>query len=216
MGTNWFCSKGIDYARRQEDEENQADAEPPKPADNQDDTAPVAPNPLADAATPPEDNTQVQGPPPRASNTITFDEKAHPHPAAGAGNARPTETDGDSIRPVSRRRTQTSERSSAGYAAAAKSLHRVTSSVFVLGKSQDRTRRARSRSREEPARLDLPRLSRQATAGRNSRFRNLTEMDRELLGGVEYLALKMLLKFVFGQFPQGAHGDFTCVSTPVG
>jgi hypothetical protein len=41
-------------------------------------------------------------------------------------------------------------------------------------------------------------LSSQATIGRNSQFQNLTKEDRELLGGLEYRALKLLLKIVVG------------------
>ena len=46
----------------------------------------------------------------------------------------------------------------------------------------------------------LPKLSSKATLGRNSSFHNLTERDREILGGTEYLALKLLLKITTGYF----------------
>jgi hypothetical protein len=49
---------------------------------------------------------------------------------------------------------------------------------------------------------DLPQLSRQVTIGRNSNFYNLSEEDRERLGGIEYRALRLLLKFVSGMFLQ--------------
>jgi potassium uptake Trk family protein len=94
---------------------------------------------------------------------------------------------------------------------AARSIEKAATSLFVLG--ADRSRRAagdRSLSRHRslsrppsgPPSQDLrsPRLSRQATFGRNSRFTNLTEEDREILGGVEYRALKLLLRFVWGYF----------------
>ena len=42
-------------------------------------------------------------------------------------------------------------------------------------------------------------LSRQATIGRNSQFRNLTSEDKEQLGGIEYRSLKLLLKIVTGK-----------------
>lgn len=45
---------------------------------------------------------------------------------------------------------------------------------------------------------NLPRFSRSVTIGRNSRFLNLTEEDRETLGGVEYRSLKLLLKITSG------------------
>jgi hypothetical protein len=44
--------------------------------------------------------------------------------------------------------------------------------------------------------LNLPNISSQATQGRNSQFYNLTAEDRERLGGIEYRALKLLLKIV--------------------
>jgi hypothetical protein len=44
----------------------------------------------------------------------------------------------------------------------------------------------------------MPYLSSQATIGRNSQFQNLTKEDRELLGGLEYRALRLLLKIVVG------------------
>jgi hypothetical protein len=44
----------------------------------------------------------------------------------------------------------------------------------------------------------MPQLSSQVTIGRNSQFQNLTKEDRELLGGMEYRALKLLLKIVVG------------------
>lgn len=82
---------------------------------------------------------------------------------------------------------------------AARSLDRVASSAFVL--SNPGPSRSRSVSRQRIARvntLDLPQLSRQVTIGRNSQFYNLTEDDRDRLGGIEYRALKLLMKFVFG------------------
>lgn len=44
----------------------------------------------------------------------------------------------------------------------------------------------------------LPQLSHHATLGRNSSFGNLTKKDREVLGGLEYQSLKLLLKIVIG------------------
>ncbi|KAF5710057.1 potassium transporter TRK-1 [Fusarium mundagurra] len=51
-----------------------------------------------------------------------------------------------------------------------------------------------------PAINDVPFLSRQATLGRNSQFKNLTSHDREILGGIEYRSLKLLLKIVVVYF----------------
>lgn len=80
---------------------------------------------------------------------------------------------------------------------AARSIEKAVSSAFVLGDTQRRDR-SRSMSRQRSLHAEMPRISRSATVGRNSSFHNLTEADRELLGGIEYRALKMLLYFVFG------------------
>ncbi|KAJ5751980.1 hypothetical protein N7520_008897 [Penicillium odoratum] len=75
----------------------------------------------------------------------------------------------------------------------------VASMMFVIGGS---TSRGHATSRERPALkpLSLPQLSSHATLGRNSNFGNLTTEDRERLGGIEYRALKLLLKIVTGYF----------------
>jgi hypothetical protein len=78
----------------------------------------------------------------------------------------------------------------------------VASSLLVMGSETTRPRRqsATSFSQQQPALNDRPFLSRQATIGRNSEFHNLTSHDRELLGGIEYRSLKLLLKIVTGRF----------------
>jgi hypothetical protein len=53
--------------------------------------------------------------------------------------------------------------------------------------------------------LDLPELSSHATIGRNSQFHNLTDEDRETLGGIEYRSLKLLLKIVTGKSSFSLH-----------
>lgn len=77
------------------------------------------------------------------------------------------------------------------------SIERVATTVgtvFVLGK----TRAGVARQPSAPPRptTGLPMLSKQVTIGRNSQFLNLTSSDRERLGGIEYRALKVLLKIV--------------------
>lgn len=79
-------------------------------------------------------------------------------------------------------------------------LERVASSMFVIGSSPSQPRelplrRAISLSQD----ANLPRLSSQASVGRNSKFHNLTAEDREQLGGIEYRSLKLLLKIVIGE-----------------
>lgn len=80
------------------------------------------------------------------------------------------------------------------------SLDRVAASLFVLGENPQR---GRSQSLQRSTSLyshGLPSLSSSVTVGRNSNFRNLTAEDREQLGGIEYRALRLLLKFVVGYF----------------
>lgn len=48
-------------------------------------------------------------------------------------------------------------------------------------------------------------LSSQVTIGPNSDFRTLSDEDREALGGVEYMALKVLLKVIVGEFVAVSH-----------
>ncbi|EGY23406.1 low-affinity potassium transport protein [Verticillium dahliae VdLs.17] len=87
------------------------------------------------------------------------------------------------------------------------SVERVASSLFVLGQTHSHTRERshihRTASRSAPLRTsssDLPRLSSQVTVGRNSQFHGLSVEDRELLGGIEYRSLKLLLWICIGYF----------------
>ncbi|RGP74662.1 low-affinity potassium transport [Fusarium sporotrichioides] len=83
---------------------------------------------------------------------------------------------------------------------ASKSMDRVANvaaSLLLLGsETTPRPRSVNSTSIQQPALNDIPQLSRQVTIGRNSHFKNLTEHDREVLGGIEYRTLKLLLKIV--------------------
>ncbi|KAL2811522.1 cation transport protein-domain-containing protein [Aspergillus granulosus] len=84
------------------------------------------------------------------------------------------------------------------------SIARVAESLFTLGPSTSHTRQETvARPPQEvqlSQQLALPELSSQATVGRNSQFRNLTAQDREMLGGIEYRAMKLLLKIVIAYF----------------
>ncbi|KAG7122985.1 High-affinity potassium transport protein like [Verticillium longisporum] len=117
-----------------------------------------------------------------------------------------TEEDPDAIKPLPEFRIGRSRRSSfhaeGTILSAATSIEKAATSAFILGKVRPAPRRrTTSKSRASANnKLDLPNLSRHATVGRNSNFHNLTEADRETLGGIEYRALKLLLKFVFGYF----------------
>ncbi|KAG8168998.1 hypothetical protein KVR01_001747 [Diaporthe batatas] len=79
------------------------------------------------------------------------------------------------------------------------SIERVATTVgtvFVLGKTRAGVARQPPAPPRPPA-TGLPMLlSKQVTIGRNSQFLNLTSSDRERLGGIEYRALKVLLKIV--------------------
>ncbi|RGP71704.1 low-affinity potassium transport [Fusarium longipes] len=88
---------------------------------------------------------------------------------------------------------------------AARSMDRiagVASSMLMMGSETSRPRRQSTASvpQQKPALNDGPFLSRHATIGRNSEFQNLTSHDRELLGGIEYRSLKLLLKIVTAYF----------------
>ncbi|KAH7303015.1 cation transport protein-domain-containing protein [Stachybotrys elegans] len=93
------------------------------------------------------------------------------------------------------------------------SIERAASSIFVLGRTQTRSY-SRSRSREVPrgsryqpqtrfARTnvsDLPRLTSRDTVGGHSQTYGMSSEERELLGGMEYRALKLLLWICIGYF----------------
>ena len=70
--------------------------------------------------------------------------------------------------------------------------------MFVLGQRISTERRMSQASRQ-PQPSDLPNLSRQVTIGRNSQFFNLTAEDEEKLGGIEFRALKLLLRFIISR-----------------
>ena len=78
------------------------------------------------------------------------------------------------------------------------SLDQAAASVFVLGAAREQQVRQPRRS-PTPRTAELPFLSKQVTIGRNSQFLNMTSADRERLGGVEYRALKLLLKIAAGE-----------------
>ncbi|KAK0624020.1 potassium transporter [Immersiella caudata] len=80
----------------------------------------------------------------------------------------------------------------------ARSLEKAASSLFVVSPAQVYERRSDVSALSRP--LNLPSLSKTVTLGRNSRFHNLTEADREKLGGLEYRALKLLLPITLGYF----------------
>lgn len=98
------------------------------------------------------------------------------------------------------------------------SFHRVVSNVFVLGGDDavpgvagvslqrartNSTSRERSRSRSrhrKQSRVERLKLSAHAIMGRNSNFVNLSEEDRDRLGGIEYRSLKLLLKIVLSYY----------------
>lgn len=74
--------------------------------------------------------------------------------------------------------------------------------MFVLGSRPTAERRLSSTS-QHPRSNNLPGLSKQVTIGRNSQFHDLTPEDAERLGGIEYTALKLLLKIVCGMSALG-------------
>jgi len=108
--------------------------------------------------------------------------------------------DEDAIKPAEptglmRRRTYQHEHDGGPNLSRRKSVEHAAVSLFVLGKTEiGLPRRSISSARG----ADLPYLSNQVTVGRNSSFHRLSTQDRERLGGIEYRALKLLLKIVSG------------------
>ncbi|CAI6089133.1 unnamed protein product [Clonostachys chloroleuca] len=83
-----------------------------------------------------------------------------------------------------------------------RSLERAATSILALGHTPPPAppKHRASNTITQPKALVLPQLNHQVTIGRNSQFYNLTSIDREVLGGIEYRALKLLLKFIVGYF----------------
>ena len=111
----------------------------------------------------------------------------------------------EAIKPIRRSISRSSIRASfqadGAVLSAARSIEKVASSAFVLGDSRiDARTGPRASPHSRAPNSNLPLLSRHVTLGRNSTFHNMTERDREILGGIEYRALKVLVKFVFGYF----------------
>lgn len=88
----------------------------------------------------------------------------------------------------------------------------AASSAFIMGgasrrRSNSKTRpRPPSRSSSNANPPPMPYLSYTPTLGRNSQFLDLTEEQREELGGIEYRSLKLLVKITSGRFSRiGSH-----------
>lgn len=81
---------------------------------------------------------------------------------------------------------------------AARSVEKAASSALILGRSTLLNRAQQRSASIERRSMDLPQLSRHVTVGRNSQFHNLSEADREILGGIEYRSLKLLFKIIIG------------------
>lgn len=84
------------------------------------------------------------------------------------------------------------------YSTTTRPLEQAASMIFRVGGCSEPS--SQSPQRRRIKQLTLPNLSSQATQSRNSRFNNLTAADCEMLGGIEYRALKLLLKIVTGYF----------------
>ncbi|KAI1740313.1 potassium transporter [Xylaria scruposa] len=80
------------------------------------------------------------------------------------------------------------------------SITHTVESMFVLGAMPTQDKQTTRRSVSRPRSTNLPSLSRGVTIGRNSQFHNLTPLDRDRLGGIEYRSLKLLLKIIIGYF----------------
>ncbi|KAL8399860.1 hypothetical protein RB594_000325 [Gaeumannomyces avenae] len=122
----------------------------------------------------------------------------------GRSSASQLDEDQESIKPTSHASSAGPSRRRTFHAARGQSLTRsiekTASSLLVLGPTTTIDRPRPSNLSTRPRVADLPQLSRQVTVGRNSNFYNLTESDREVLGGIEYRSLKLLLKIVSSYF----------------
>lgn len=91
------------------------------------------------------------------------------------------------------------------------SLQRVVSNIFVLDENVPRRtfsgsinqpyaerRNSNSSHRDRASAVQRLKLSANAIMGRNSNFANLSEHDKDRLGGIEYRSLKLLLKIILG------------------
>ncbi|KAK4542298.1 hypothetical protein LTR36_006951 [Oleoguttula mirabilis] len=130
---------------------------------------------------------------------ITIDEPEHPGHRARSTVDGDDDGDGDEDRGNTTSFMQTLSR------ARSRLTHRRNASGGPK-LSDARASMARTFSSMRTARTDektadsMPYLSWQATIGRNSAFVDLTEEQREELGGIEYRALKTLVKILIGYF----------------
>lgn len=85
----------------------------------------------------------------------------------------------------------------------ASTVERVVSSAFAMGphprhRNMSPLSRFSRKANKEP--LSMPYLSYTPTVGRNSQFVDLTEEQRDELGGIEYRSLKLLAKVLVGYY----------------
>lgn len=126
--------------------------------------------------------------PVKKGRDIKFDEPAHPRHEHGERKPSTTSTKKhrlNLIAPILRMRKQTQE----GPTFVGRSVTALRSRTMSFTKSQDR-------DMIDP----MPYLSWQPTIGRNSQFVDLTEEQREELGGIEYRSLKTLAIILVGYF----------------
>ncbi|KAJ6103334.1 hypothetical protein N7486_005761 [Penicillium sp. IBT 16267x] len=88
------------------------------------------------------------------------------------------------------------------YSATTRPLEQAASMMFRVGASSvpRRSQSSVQGKKSKYKQLALPNISTHATQSRNSQFHHLTAEDREMLGGIEYRSLKLLLKIVVGYF----------------
>ncbi|KXJ86489.1 cation transport protein-domain-containing protein [Microdochium bolleyi] len=145
------------------------------------------------------DDLALYVPPPRERD------EGQPFEQKDPSQARNEEDDEDNIKPIangdrlfSTLTYRTRPQQQGEDFSTARSIENVAGSMFVLGRADTAPRL--SGVSQHPRPNDLPGLSKQVTIGRNSQFYDLSEEDEEKLGGIEYLALKMLLKIVIGYY----------------
>lgn len=96
-----------------------------------------------------------------------------------------------------------------------KSRPRSRSKFGTREKSSSRSRSRRARSRSAPPKL-APYLSYTPSVGRNSQFHDLTEEQRNELGGIEYRSLKTLSWILVGEITLSVITRTTFFTSPCG
>lgn len=75
----------------------------------------------------------------------------------------------------------------------------MLSTAFSVGTARNRRKTINILHHRPHKELEMPYLSYPTTVGRNSQFVDLSDEQREELGGIEYRSLKMLKRILWGE-----------------